>query len=165
MTNAVSAVDILKIPEFSHMSVFDLIDPKNDSKVAPYLYPVGCNVDVTPTIQACKHRTFDGDIVLNYRYVYPERKDREWTKNAGCSLRSRIDAQDDTELRSDMFKMSREGFNWPKFKIKDELLKGEICEDLSESLSLMKALQDVQIQIRGPLGIDEDMFNVIDNAL
>lgn len=34
MTNAVSAVDILN-SEFSHMSVFDLIDPKNDSKVAP----------------------------------------------------------------------------------------------------------------------------------
>lgn len=164
MTNAVSAVDIIKLPEFTGLSTIDLINPKNDSKIAPYAFQVGCYVDVPPQVQACKHRTFGGKVVLDYRYVYPERKDRAWVESSGCSLRSRIDSQEDTELRSDMIKMSQQGFNWPKFK-QEELLKYEVCEDLEDSHQMMKTLQDIQIQIRGHLEVDEDMFNPVNNTL
>ena len=164
MTNAVSAVDIVKLPEFIGLSTIDLIHPKNDSKIAPYAFQVGCNVDVPPKVQACKHRTFGGKVVVDYRYVYPERTDNEWITSSGCSLRQRIDSQEDTELRSDMVKMSQQGFNWPKFK-QEDLLKHEVCEDVEDTLKMMKTLQDIQIQIRGPLGVDEDMFNPVNNVL
>lgn len=164
MTNAVSAVDIVKLPEFSGLSRIDLIHPKNDSKIALYAFQVGCNVDVPPKVQACKHRTFEGKVVVDYRYVYPERTDNAWIASPECSLRQRIDSQEDTELRSDMVKMSQQGFNWPKFK-QEDLLKHEVCEDPEDMLKMMKTLQDIQIQIRGPLGVDEDMFNPVNNTL
>ena len=63
-----------------------------------------------------------------------------------------------------MIKMSQQGFNWPKFK-QEELLKHEVCEDLEDSHRMMKTLQDIQIQIRGPLGVDEDMLNPVNNTL
>lgn len=160
----VSFTDVLKIEKFSNLSQFDLLYPKHDSEVAPYLFHAGCDIDKAPFVQACRHRNFQGESVIGYRYLYPERRDREWVKSGRCSLSSRITFQEDMELRSDMIKMSRQGFKWPNFKPgTDDKLSKQDKASFANDLQTMTSLKEIQERVRGPLHPEEDMLNVGEN--
>lgn len=173
MIVGISFYDVVKLPEFSKLSIFDLLRPEMDSKVAPYLWEIGADIDKPVKVQACQHRTLDGAVRIGYRYVYPERTDYAWTRSSGCSMAGRIAAQKDKHLASDMVRLSTQGTSWSSYQLMviraagqegmtyDE--KQQQNEEVEASTGMMHKLREIQISIRGHLSIDEDTLNVIDS--
>ena len=93
MLKRVSFLDILKVPEFSHLNQFDLLPRNVDSDVAPILWVIGLDIDRGIRVQASQHRTVDKKIVVGYSYVGLERSDPEWLANRNCSMSARIHSQ------------------------------------------------------------------------
>lgn len=169
-----SFLDILKIKEISAIaeSQFDLLQPKMDNIVAPYIFKLGGFVDNGLKIQACVHRTIDLKIVTGYRYVCTERYDKEWKANRNFSMSARINSQTDNELASDMVRSSAEGMGESGFRamcmasFKAEgttrSVKKDESETWEEDRSTIAALQDIQKGIRGFLHPDEDVWHTND---
>jgi len=165
-----SFLDILKIPEISTIaeSQFDLLQPKMDNIVAPYIFKLGGFVDNGLKLQACVHRTIDLKIVTGYRYVCTERYDKEWKANRNFSMSARINSQTDNELANDMVRSSAEGMGESGFRamcmasFKAEgttrSVKKDESETWEEDRSTIAALQDIQKGIRGFLHPDEDVW-------
>lgn len=163
-----SALDILKIPEFNELTVFDLIHKENDERISILLYHCGADIDKGVKIQACNHRTLDHKIVTSYRYVFLERSDKEWLSNPNCSMSARIHSQEDKWLAADMVRASAEGINGEGFRAmcvgaigRDGTTKAPqqlITEDWQEDRLAMLALRNIQADIRGYIHPDEDMF-------
>lgn len=163
-----SFYDIVKIPEFSDCTVFDLLPREMDSVVAPWLFLLGYDIDKGIRIQASKHRTVNKKDVVGYSYVGLERNDKEWLSNKNCSMSARIHSQKDPHLASDMVKMSMEGTTESKFIAmcigaggKDgttRVVKSDEDENWQENLSVIRALRDIQKSVRGVLHPDEDIL-------
>jgi len=173
MIVAYSFRDVLRIPEFKGLNQFDLLDPKMDGKVQPYLFSLGGDTNRTTSIQACKHRSTETkQALVGYRYACHERMDKAWTDTRQCSMSARIHSQVDKELASDMIKMCQEGVNWESFEkyaiaVETKKAKGKLViedveaeEDYYSDLEEMAILRDIQMSIRGSLSADEDMFYV-----
>lgn len=165
-----SFYDVLKIPEIAAIAdnPFDLLQPKMDDIVAPYLFKLGAFVDHGLKIQACVHRTLDLKVVTGYRYVCTERYDNEWKANRNFSMSARINSQTDNELASDMVRSSAEGMGESGFRAMcmanykaegtTRSMKKDESETWEEDRSTIAALQDIQKGIRGYLHPDEDVW-------
>lgn len=171
-----SFVDVLNIPEIKEIASnpFDLLPRKMDNVVAPYLWKLGMDVDRGIKVQACRHRIVDLKPVVSYRYVGLERSDKEWLANRNCSMSARIQAQEDKEVASDMVRMSLEGIGEKGFRSMCEkasgqegttrTIKKEEEDDWQDNVSVMRALRDIQIAVRGNLHPDEEMFESREEA-
>ena len=173
MIRRISFYDVLSLDEFSGLTQFDLLKRSMDYKVAPYLFKMGADVDQTILVQACRHRTLDGEDKLGYTYVAMERTDKNWLDSPFSTMAARVHSQTDKELSSDMLKMSKEGMDFSRFKqmalaaaTKAELaLARERREEFipvetyGDDLSEISALQTILAHVRGGLHPDEDMVN------
>lgn len=165
-----SFYDVLKIPEIAAIadSQFDLLPHSMDSVVAPWLFVLGYDIDKGIKIQACQHRTVDLKTVCGFRYVGLERNDKEWLANKNCSMSARIHSQEDPHLASDMVRMSLQGTTESKFIAmcvgaggKDgttRVVKSDEDENWQENLSVIRALRDIQKNVRGYIHVDEDIL-------
>lgn len=170
MVVSFSASDLVELPQFVGMSVFDLIQRSNDDKVASVIYQMGADVSRGVHIQACKHRNVRNEVLTGYRYVAFERKDKEWLDNRHSSMSARIAAQKDSTLAGDMVCMSRQGIGESGFKAmcvgvmgsEDKGAVGitlsEVDEDYNTTLSLIYSLQKAQEDIRGYISEEEDIL-------
>ena len=166
-----SFTDVLQLPEFKGLTEYDLLPRKLDSRVVPYFYPVGADIDHQVVVQACKHRSNTKGIVVGYRYVLPYRKDKAWLNDSLCTTRCRIAAQPDADIAFDMLKMSAEGMPYNKFVEmcwKAGKMSGTVGvsrskweESYKEDLDKMKELQKKQIEVRGALINDECCVNPV----
>lgn len=175
MIQGISFYDVLTIPEFSGLKMFDLLPTQMDSKVAPYLYKLGIDVNHVVLIQACKHRRDNGEVVLGYRYVGRERTDKSWLNCIHSSMAARIDSQKDKHLAADMLKMSKEGQDWRSFKAMAIAVAADAGEleyvqkhgfeeekpepTYKEDLSEIQTLMELQRAVRGGLHPDENTLN------
>lgn len=165
-----SASDLVELPQFVGMSVFDLIQRSNDVIVASLIYKMGADTSRGVHIQACKHRNVRNKVLVGYRYVAFERKDKEWLSNRHSSMSARISAQKDSTLAGDMVFMSQQGIGENGFKAmcvgvmgsEDKgavgITRSEIDEDYLETLSLIHSLQKAQENIRGYISEEEDIL-------
>lgn len=168
-----SFVDVLSLPEFEGMDQFDLLPLKMDKVVGEFLRDtIGADVDKQCVVQACRHRTLAGEEVIGYRYVYPARKDRLWTRSKRAPLQHRIAAVGDPHLQADMVVMSKEGFPeavWlemcakaaaaasPKERANRKYVSpSEIVETYKDDSETLKALKHIQKEVRGYLLPDEE---------
>lgn len=168
MLKRVSFLDILKVPQFSHLTQFDLLPRRMDNEVAPLLWRLGFDIDKGIRIQACVHRTIDLQTVTGYSYVCLERADDEWLANKNCSMSARIHSQEDPWLAADLVRMSMEGTSEGKFIAMcaqaagadgtTRSVKETFSETWEEDYSVMQALRDIQKQVRGYLHADEDVI-------
>ena len=63
------------VPFVRQMTIEEIFDRNTDSVLQPFLHEMGMNISREIEWQACKHRTFDGDTVLDFRVVGYERTD------------------------------------------------------------------------------------------
>lgn len=173
MIKSISFYDVLDIPRFEGLTQEDLLSLKMDKEVMPYLYRMGANIDTQVLIQACRHRCLDNSSVMGYRYCAMERTDKQWLDSRFGSMTARIHSQKDKELSSDMLKMSKEGMDWNSFKrmalmaasdkelelVRERRVVDDFVDTYEDDTAAMKALQKLQISIRGWLHPDEDMIN------
>lgn len=165
-----SIVDMLKLPQFKGMNEQQLLQRENDNVIMNLLYPVGVDKNKALVIQACKHRTNSGEVVVNWRYVFEERSDREHLWSGHASLEARIHSTKDTTLIGELsvmgqlFRVSTDGSGavLKSNKNKDvDLLAHEEDEDVDMVVSQIEALQSIQKHIRGELMADENvLFNI-----
>ena len=178
MITGISFSDVLKIPEFNGLNQFDLLPRKMDSRVLPYLYLMGADVDKVYSVQACLHRPIGSTKpIMGYRYSLMERTDREWVTSRAASLAALIASQTDNELKSDLIRMSSQGMNWDNMRAqalsemtasqRKAVAQAERCDkyepepDYEERVAEMMALRSIQEAVRGPLvPADEDLFAV-----
>lgn len=167
----VSFFDVVQQEAFKRMSMFDLLSPANDDRVKPYLHEQGIDIGLRIDVQACVHRTLNNTRVIGYRYVGFERTDPGWLKDPRCTMAARLASQNDASLAAEMKGMSTEGMSGAAYmamcaKAKgtesalDDYIRVETEDTCAEDTALMKTLRDIQIQVRGSLTIDEDMFGV-----
>ncbi len=169
-----SFYDMIKIPEFSCYTAFELLDRRMDAQVAPFLWKLGANVDKGIRIQASRHRTVDLQSVVGYSYVCLERSDGEWLKDKNCSMSSRIHSQKDNELASDMVRMSMQGTSESKFiamcigaggsEGTTRVVKKDEEPSWQDDLALMRTLRDIQKDVRGFIHPDEQMIDNEDDV-
>lgn len=163
----ISFEDVITIEEFSGLAPRDLLSPEMDSKVSPYLFKLGMDVSKPFIVQPCKHRRMNGKVVLNWCYVGMERTDKEWLNCVYSSLEARITAQHDSYLRADMINASTEGMSWGAYQAmvtgaigKEGMTCREVDDDeddYKESLAMIQAMEALQLSVRGPLTVDEEV--------
>jgi hypothetical protein len=171
MLVAFSITDIMTFPEFAGMTRFDVLQPKNDEVIGKLLWELGANVDKGVFVQACKHRKFSGEMVTDYRYAYMERTDREWVRSGKASVSMLIETQRDGSLARELSQLWQEGASEALWKIQCQgaaKVKGkgtgvvvaapQTEKDEAEVVALIRALQEAQKGIRGPLHDGEDVL-------
>ena len=170
-SKGVSFSDIIRFSSFSHLTPFDLLSPEYDEDVKPYLYDMGIDTNLRIDVQACLHRNMSGHKAVGYRYIGFERTDEKWLKNPQCTMAARLASQEDPSLAAEMKGMSTEGMSGAAYmamcaKAKgtesaiDDYFKVETEESSEDDTKMMKLLRDIQIEVRGGLSPDEDLFGV-----
>jgi len=170
-----SFYDVIKIPEFSSYSMFDMLNPKMDNLISPFLWKLGADVDKGIRVQAVRHRTIDLKSIVGYSYVCLERSDKEWLANRNCSMSAFIHNQTDEELKSSLIRMSMEGSTEGKFiancmatygkEDSPANIRKETCDTMELDISTMLTLREKQKEVRGYLHPDEDMFDGIEDEV
>lgn len=165
----VSFHDVVKLQEFSHLRPIDLLHPKMDGDVFPFLFKLGGDIDKPVSVQACKHRDIDGNMQLGYCYVLYERVDADWLASGHASVEARIAACKDPHLAADLYVCSKQGIGESGFKAmcvnvmgKDGTTKKDINMMLDKDWKItqdtIRVLQDIQESIRGKLSDNENIL-------
>lgn len=165
----VSFSDVVKYGSFSHLTPFDLLKPEYDNDVKPYLFDCGIDTNLRVDVQACLHRTLSGEKLLGYRYVGFERTDPQWLNSPSCTMAARLASQEDPSLAAEMKGMSTEGMSGAAYmamcaKAKgtesaiDDYFRVETEDTTEGDTKMLKILRDIQIEVRGSLTADEDLF-------
>lgn len=168
-----SFVDVLQLPQFEGMCERDLLRREMDEVVGKILYPIGADNSKPMSIQACQHRSNSKGIVVNYRYVAFERRDKEWLWFGKPSMEVRInDTKDSTligelSMLADMHRQSKDNVveiceamravAMSKAK-KNVIAAAEHEPDMLKIQEEIKALQHMQKHIRGYVQADEDVL-------
>ena len=150
MIKLFSAEDILTLPEFAGMNVFDLVKPENDKLIWELMYKVGADNAKDLEIYPCRHRRIDGKLTLNYAYVWWERTDPLWLKNPYSTMAARIEAQKDGDLKAEMLRLAQDS---AKMQFKDEEVTNErakyvIVDTFLEDKQTIKELKNILCIIR-----------------
>lgn len=153
MIKLFSSEDILTLPEFAGMNVFDLVKPENDKLIGELMYKVGADNSKDLEIYPCRHRRIDGKLTLNYAYVWFERTDTCWLKNPYSTMAARIEAQKDGDLKAEMLRLAHDS---AKMQFKDEEVTNErakyvIVETFEEDKQTIKSLREILKEIRKPV--------------
>jgi len=90
MSKSVGMRDILKIPAFASMNERDLLDPKYDKHVWPYLYELGVDTEYGVEIDVNDYRDLNDKIGIGYRYVGEIRCDAAFRKSPFCTATDRL---------------------------------------------------------------------------
>ena len=169
MIKRISFLDILLLEPFKDKTIFDLLHPSMDHVVAPYCFLLGADIDKPVVVQACKHRRLNGDIATSYCYVYYERMDKEWIDGPYSTMSARIERNKDLSLKIELCSMCEEvpseaasssGIMFDNIEQKRTRRK-EILDlepDAEAVSNTISALQAIQIDVRGPLIVDELMM-------
>lgn len=177
MSNIVGAMrsisfrSVLKIPEFNSLVEFDILAPAYDDKVSPYLFALGVDTNREVGIDASKHRDLDGKVGIGYRYFGYERTDQQWLKSGYASIQARIEANNDSDLKADLYDRAAEGIGakgWISMcsKAADNTDKAtrrksyytrddEVEEDYEECLAMIETLTRVQEDVRGYVKVSD----------
>ena len=168
-SKGVSFSDVIRFSSFSHLTPFDLLSPEYDEDVKPYLYDMGIDTNLRIDVQACLHRNMSGHKAVGYRYIGFERTDEKWLKNPQCTMAARLASQEDPSLAAEMKGMSTEGMSGAAYmamcaKAKgtesaiDDYFRVETEDTTEDDTKMLKILRDIQIEVRGSLTSDEDLF-------
>lgn len=169
-----SIKDMLKLEPFKHMNERQLLDPKNDETILDMLYPLGVDKSKGMDIQACRHRTNDKKDVVNWRYVFEERRDKGWLNSGNASLEVRINDTKDLVLIGELVQMAGilhrtttdgiMGAAAYELSVRQRGKKNRIIphrdDEANEEdvVKQIRALQSIQRLIRGDLKSSEDVL-------
>lgn len=150
MIKLFSAEDILTLPEFQGMNVFDLIKKDNDELIGSLLHQVGADNNKEVEVFPCRHRKIGGAETVNYVYVFWERTDPLWLHSPFSTMEARIEAQKDGELKAEMLRLSHDSAS---MKFKDKALspmemRGIVVETFAEDSAIIKSLKQIMKEIR-----------------
>lgn len=154
MIKSISFKDILSLEGFEEFkNEFALLPYEVDEKVFPILWQLGIDTNRGIAIQACKHRTADGDIHLGYRYAGFERSDKQWRDSGYMSVEAVIENANDEGLTEILCEMSKRidtlnGLRDIDFTGCDDLTGQWIEPDYEVSLSEIEALNSVLMHVR-----------------
>ena len=87
---SVSVTDLKLIPELSHLNYFEMIDPKNDHLVNPFLEIMGMDLDYPLQYVAKQHRNLQNKVVINYMIIGETNINREHITGPWGSLTDRM---------------------------------------------------------------------------
>lgn len=174
----VSVLDIQQLPQFKEMSVFEIINKKNDAEIGKLMSEIGGDTERGVHVQACQHRCNQSkQPVVNYRYVMYERKDREWIRGGKASVSMIIETQKDGSLARDLAVLWQQGATeklWQlqcigSAKIRGKgvvsgnddfpLIKKDRLDNTEEIIDTIISLQHAQAGIRGEVHPYENIFN------
>ena len=156
---SISVTDRRHIPELSHLNYFELVDPKNDHLVKPFLEMIGIDTDYPIQYVAAQHRNLQNKVVVNYMIVGEVQCNRKFLNSEWASLDDRMVAaayqdpslckalcdQLNTTLDYNSFKDAIETKNGPKEQLPPNLLN----KDEGVIAAQIRQLEDLLFQIRG----------------
>lgn len=163
MIKRISFVDLLGVieEEFGEkLREVDLLVPKVLQRFYPLLNTLGLDTRKDLYIQACKHRRWNGDIVVNYTVTGFERNDDEWLNSGMGSLSARIERNNDPYLKAELYQLSKEGIGesgWNEMVVKSKPNKTDNTditstneeEDYEQTAALLEKLKKAQRDILG----------------
>lgn len=158
MLYQISRKDLLEIPQFSNLTLDQLLSTETDAILLDLFEDEGVDKTQGVFVQACKHRNSKREIVLDYRWLMIERTDKEWTSNPKSSLESRVYGKKDLikELNNLGNSLGVENFATDKWEVLDYV---EVEEDEQETIVRIMELHDKQREIRGYIRGDEDVLS------
>lgn len=86
MCKVVSLRDLRSFPELSAYKEVELINPKMDAVIKPYLYMMGIDTDYAVEYTVNNHRDMNDKTGVGYRIVGEIRCDREFRHSPYCDL-------------------------------------------------------------------------------
>lgn len=86
----ISSTDLLLIPELSHLRMIDVIDPKNDALIAPFLEKLGFDLEYPIEYMARQHRNLQGQVVIAYMIAGEIQCNKSFLSSAFATVEDRI---------------------------------------------------------------------------
>ena len=159
MMKRISFQSVLKIDRFSHLNEIGLLPREMDKEVEDVLWTLGLDFQRGLYVQPCKHRDLDGNIQIGYTYMGYERTDGGWLGSKYASLDAHIESNKDSDLKGELYRMSRQGVGKSGF---DNMClraaggegttssKEDTVEpDYLATTAYLQTLHQVQVDIRG----------------
>lgn len=161
----VSFHDLKKLPHFFKMSSLEILSPDNDDKLRDVLWELGVDTNRVYNYSACKHRTFDGEVVIDFSIVGDERTDKQWLNSKYSTMQALIASQKDNELKSDLIRASSEGVGekdllsyaqntLTKERVRNSRQGMEFDEDWKQTEVMLEAMKRIIKEVRGDVVIE-----------
>lgn len=102
----ISWKDLTIIPELSHLTQWDFMNPQFDYLVNPYLYTLGFELGLGLEYRVCQHRTLSGEAIVGLQIVGEIRTDRAFLASPWATAEDRMVAcgRTDRSLGDDLSK-------------------------------------------------------------
>lgn len=147
---SISVTDLRLIPELSHLRMFDFIDPKNDSLIAPFLKVLGFDLEYPVQFVPCQHRNMQGKVVIAYTITGEVECNRAFITSPWASVEDRMIAAGyrDIGLAEDMAQRLTTGRDYGDDG--NEGFSQDQCNpDESGIIQQIKVLEDLLLIARG----------------
>lgn len=156
----VSFHDLKKLPHFFKMSSLEILSRESDEKLRDVLWELGVDTSRHYGYSACKHRTFDGEVVIDFSIIGDERTDKQWLKSKYSTMQALIASQKDNELKSDLIRASSEGVGekdllsyaqntLTKERVRNSRNGIEYDEDWQQTEVMLQAMKRMIEEVRG----------------
>lgn len=124
----VSVFDLQRIEELSHLTIFDIIDVKNDDLVYPYLAILGIDIEYPVMYQVAYHRTLANECKVGYLLAGEIQCNREFANSPWCTAQDRmiIAGVTDFSLAKELMEMSNTQISYDTIHSSDENQNREI---------------------------------------
>jgi hypothetical protein len=133
---AVSLRDLKCIPALSAYTELELIHPKMDAKIRPYVYEMGIDVEYPVEYAANNHRDLNDNTGIGYRILGDIRCDRTWLHSPWCDIIDRVAVTGyvDTSLTRELAEMLNHTVNFDAFTEENDTsyTDSDFTQDLME---------------------------------
>jgi hypothetical protein len=156
---AISVYDLKLIPELSHLNYFEMVDPKNDHLVNPFLKIMGFDLDYALQYTVSQHRTMQGTVEIGYVIRGEVNISRDFLTSEWATLDDRLiaAAYTDPSLCKAMCGQLNTSLNYTAFHDGGTAVPEAIEDfpecltnpDEAEILEAMKQLEVLLLEIRG----------------
>lgn len=156
----ISSFDLLRIEALSHLTIFDIINPANDSIVNPFLAIMGIDLDYGVNYYVAYHRTLSNETKVGYVLAGELQCNRAFVNSPWCSAMDRliISGYNDRSLAYDLMLMNGTSVDYSTVhaldekdneqvqNILDNYQDKEVTERIEEE---MRVLQEILDNVRG----------------
>lgn len=121
---------------------FELLRQEVLDLTYPFLYSIGHDTQKQIALQACKHRSISNGVVVGYRVIGWQRKDKEWRCDPRCDLHL---WQNHPDWKGSTFDLTEGALDNDDI----DLTRGDVLESYRTDKESIRQLNEILRHVRG----------------